>query len=78
MAIKTIAQPAPRSIGNPFSRVMAAVQRADAWLSPARHEAPGEFRSAHTTSELWMPMFMVAGAVQVTNAGPTTQGGVRK
>ena len=74
MAIKTIAQPAPRSLGNPFSRIMAAVLRADAWLSPARVAAQYE---THTTSELWMPMFMVAGATQITHPGLIRQDGVR-
>lgn len=74
MAIKTIAQPAPRSIGNPFSRIVAAVLRADAWLSPARYDTRNE---THTTSEMWMPMFMIAGAVQVTHPGLIMQDGVR-
>jgi hypothetical protein len=80
MAIKTISQPAIHTPSNPFSRVLAAIRRVDEWLSPARYDSP-EHPSAtgvNASGELWMPLFMVAGAVRLTHPGLALQEGVRK
>lgn len=80
MAIKTISQPALRTPSNPLSRLVAAVRRVDEWLSPAHYEAPEQpsATGVNASGELWMPLFMVAGAVRITHPGLILQEGVRK
>ena len=80
MAIKTISQPALRTPSNPFSRILAVVRGIDEWLSPARHVAPDQPSAVglNASSELWMPLFMVPGAVQLTPPGLAVREGVRK
>ena len=79
MAIKTMPQPALRTPSNPFSRIFAAIQRADQWLAPARYDAPEQSATGvNASSDLWMPLFMVPGAMRMTHPGLLLQESVRK